>query len=165
MFPPYRPRSTTGKQPRHKSESSTVKIESPIKIESASQPSSNVPTAGQSITRPNSLGSTVSPIKPNYQSALVNQYDPYKSDSSSNPSVTYKKSSPYFDTAEHFLFYIELSISHLKNLISLVKSYFDPNSHYLPGKPLAFYLNLSHYLLNQSMTQKTHLKYYTIPFT
>ena len=137
-----KPSSSKGRNP----EKSISKSSPPVKKESPESNPSIVPYAGHSpipiVNQYSTLGSTLSLNKHNYQSALVNQYDPYKTDSSSNPPVNYKKSSPYFDRAEQFLFYIEPSMSHLKNLISLVKKYFGPNAHYPPGKSLAFYKDI-----------------------
>ena len=89
-----KPSSSKGRNP----EKSVSKSPPSVKKESPESNPSIVPYAGHSpislVNQYSALDSTLSLIKPNYQSALVNQYDPYKTDSSSNPTVNYKKIIP-----------------------------------------------------------------------
>ena len=175
-----KPSSSKGRNPGKSIKTSS----SPVKPESPESKSNIVPYTGHSpidlvnhysalgstpLAPYTSLGSTLSQIKPNYQSVLVNQYDPYKTDPSFKPLVNYKKSSPYFHRDEHFLFHVEPSMSHITNPISLVKYYFGPNSHYLPGKTLAFYKDILYKSESLSIKPiydpKDPTKYYTIPST
>ena len=112
-----KPSSSKGRNP----EKSVFKSSPPIKTESSEAKSSIIPSivpyAGHPhiplLNQYSALGSTLSPTKPNYQSVLVNQYDPYKT---GYPPVNYKKSPPYITRTEQFLFYIEPSQSHLTQL-------------------------------------------------
>ncbi|KAL6194406.1 hypothetical protein ACLB2K_035490 [Fragaria x ananassa] len=73
---------------KKESTSSTVKKESTSSTVKKEYPESNiVPFTGHSpiplVNHYSALGSTLSPNMPSYQSALVNQFDPYKSSPSS----------------------------------------------------------------------------------
>ncbi|CAL2277302.1 unnamed protein product [Prunus armeniaca] len=119
----------------------------PVKTES---PSQLVPFPGcspiQVSNRFSSLGATVGQIRPNCQSALVASYDPFQIippvAQSSQSSTPLPKSSPYVPKDKSHLFIIEPIYDGISDPITIVKSYFPPNCHFLPSSP---YKNLSFY--------------------
>ena len=119
---------------------SVKKEETEVKKES---PSSIVPYPGHPPV-PVRYPTTIGPSRPNYQSALVTQYDPFKSESQSisqNP-VNYRYSSPYTPRYSQHLFYIEPDLNHLKFPQTIAKAYFPPTLHFQPSHPsktLKFY--------------------------
>ncbi|KAM0991297.1 hypothetical protein ACFX2C_009699 [Malus domestica] len=81
------------------------------------------------------LGSTVGNFKPNYhqprpnyQTALVNSYDPY-----SSQSASYAKTSPYvLKNPKEYLFSIPFNINQEQAPEKIAKTVFPPNLHYQP---------------------------------
>ncbi|KAM1396919.1 hypothetical protein ACFX2I_014559 [Malus domestica] len=98
------------------------------------------------------LGSTLGSIRPNYQTALVNQYDPFSSTyrQSPSPSVSYTKTSPYvIKPSKEYLFSIPLSYKNLKTPEVIAKKMFPTNSHFQPSE---FHKTLKYYttILNET---------------
>ena len=99
------------------------------------------------------LGSTIGNLRPNfqtprpnYQTALVSQYDPYSTptyQSSSSQSVSYTKTSPYVKkNPSECLFSIPFNINQEQAPEKLAKTIFPPNFHYHPTeshKTLKYY--------------------------
>ncbi|KAI5327935.1 hypothetical protein L3X38_027331 [Prunus dulcis] len=119
----------------------------PVKPES---PSQIVPFPGcspiQVSNRFSSLGTTVGQIRPNYHSALVSSYDPFQiipsvAQSSQSPTSS-RKSSPYLPKDKSHLFIIEQVYDGIPDPITIVRSYFPSNCHFLPPCP---YKNLQYY--------------------
>ncbi|KAI5333697.1 hypothetical protein L3X38_023829 [Prunus dulcis] len=115
-------------------------------------PQSQLQTNFTSLGTP--IGSTVGPIRPNYQSALVSDYDPFAIvppvapvAQSSQSSTQFKKSSPYLPKDKTNLFIIEPLYDGISDPITIIRSYFPPNSHFLPPAPykdLKFYRDILH---------------------
>ncbi|KAM1282404.1 hypothetical protein ACFX2H_022776 [Malus domestica] len=98
------------------------------------------------------LGSTLGSIRPNYQTALVNQYDPFSSTyrQSPSPSVSYTKTSPYIiKPSKEYLFSIPFNFKHLKTPEVIAKKMFPTNSHFQPSE---FHKTLKYYttILNET---------------
>ncbi|KAI5322832.1 hypothetical protein L3X38_031904 [Prunus dulcis] len=120
----------------------------PVKIE---QPSQVIPYPGYSpiqiSNRYATLGSTVSNMRPNYQSALISSYDAFQvvTHSPTSSPIGHTKSSPYFPKSSQIHFLIEPCFNHLANPVKIAKSYFPPNFHYMPphsSKSLKYYRDI-----------------------
>ncbi|CAL9024212.1 unnamed protein product [Prunus brigantina] len=98
--------------------------------------------------RYSSLGTTVSQIPPNYQSAIVSSYDPFQLPASiASPSVVYPKTSPYFPSSSTRLFIIEPHIHNIQMPAMIAKEYFPPGFHFMPQSPyksLKYYCEILH---------------------
>ncbi|KAH0974390.1 hypothetical protein GBA52_016289 [Prunus armeniaca] len=119
----------------------------PVKTE----PSPIVPYPGYSpiqiTNRFTSLDSTVPSIRPNYESTLISSYDPLQvtTPPPSQPSISYKKSSPYLPRSNNDLFIVEPCYNSLSNPVKIAKAYFPPNHHFVPHHPeksLIFYRDI-----------------------
>ncbi|CAL2259537.1 unnamed protein product [Prunus armeniaca] len=123
-----------GKQPVRQLPQSMI----PVKTE---QPSQVIPYAGHSpiqiSNRFTSLGSIVSQIHPNYQSALISSYDQFQviTPSPTASPISHTKSSPYFHRNSQTLFLIESCFNHCTNPVKIAKAYFPSNFHYMPSHP------------------------------
>ncbi|KAI5327705.1 hypothetical protein L3X38_027101 [Prunus dulcis] len=113
-----------------------------------------IPIANRFTSLGTPIGSTVGPIRPNYQSALVSDYDPFAIvppvapiAQTSQSSTQFRKSSPYFPKDKVNLFIIEPLYDGISDPVTIVRSYFPPNSHFLPPAPykdLKFYRDILH---------------------
>ena len=152
---------------------SPVKKEEP-EIKKESSPSSSlVPYPGHSPIPTGNRFTTIDNIRPNYQSALVTQYDPYRSDSqpSSQSPVNYRKTSPYAPRMCFNLFYIEPDLSHLKFPQTLARAYFPlvfiSNQIILlshSNSTLKFFTKQVQSPSKQSQIKEISQKFFTIPF-
>ncbi|KAI5338515.1 hypothetical protein L3X38_017786 [Prunus dulcis] len=113
-----------------------------------------IPIANRFTSLGTPIGSTVGPIRPNYQSALVSDYDPFAIvppvapiAQTSQSSTQFRKSSPYFPKDKVNLFIIEPLYEGISDPITIIRSYFPPNSHFFPPAPykdLKFYRDILH---------------------
>ncbi|KAI5352722.1 hypothetical protein L3X38_005614 [Prunus dulcis] len=115
-------------------------------------PSQIVPFPGcspiQISNRFANLGATVGQVRPSFQSALISSHDPYQDIAITNPPVvSYLKTSPYMVKSHSHLFVIESKYNSIANPITIAKSYFPPNSHFIPPAPfknLKYYRDILH---------------------
>ncbi|CAL9002622.1 unnamed protein product, partial [Prunus brigantina] len=108
-----------------------VKSESPSQI---------VPFPGcfpiQVSNRFSCLGTTVGQVRPNYQSALISNYDHfYINTQVAQSPIPLRKSSPYFPKDSTHLFIIEYVLDYIADPVTLAKHYFPPNHHFMPQCP------------------------------
>ncbi|CAL9010817.1 unnamed protein product [Prunus brigantina] len=94
-------------------------------------------------------GSTVTPTRPNYQSALVSSYDPFQLPPTATPmsSQFFPKSSPYVLKNTANLFILEPHIHKSMSPAQIAEHHFPTNFHYLPHSPyksLKFYREILH---------------------
>ncbi|KAI5343381.1 hypothetical protein L3X38_011257 [Prunus dulcis] len=118
------------------------------------EPSSVIPYLGHSpipvLNRFSPLGSTVTQVRPNYQSALVSSYDPFQLPPTATPissSQYYPKSSPYVlkHTANPLM--LEPHIPKSMSPAMITDHHFPNGFHYLPHSPyksLKFYREILH---------------------
>ncbi|CAL2240102.1 unnamed protein product [Prunus armeniaca] len=96
------------------------------------------------------LGSTLSQMRPNYQSALTSSYDPLALPPTATPlsSSTFRpKTSPYISKCTANLFIIEPHVSTSISPATLASNHFPPGFHYMPHSPyksLKFYREILH---------------------
>ncbi|KAI5330084.1 hypothetical protein L3X38_029481 [Prunus dulcis] len=95
------------------------------------------------------LGSTVTPARPNYQSALVSSYDPFQLPHTASPisSPSFAKSSPYVSKNTSNLVIIDSHIPTSMSPAQIAAYHFPPGFHYLPHSPyksLKFYREILH---------------------
>ncbi|KAI5329174.1 hypothetical protein L3X38_028571 [Prunus dulcis] len=95
------------------------------------------------------LGSTVTPARPNYQSALVSSYDPFQLPPTASPisSPSFAKSSPYVLRNTSNLVIIDSHIPTSMSPAQIAAFHFPPGFHYLPHSPyksLKFYREILH---------------------
>lgn len=118
-----------------------------------SRPRALVPYTSHSpinLTSQYGPGSTISQIRPNYQSALVTANDPFRSiERAPVPQVNFQKSSPPSPYVQkginRNLLCIEPKFIHLKNPVHIAKLCFPPYWHFIPEssqKPLRFYTDI-----------------------
>ncbi|KAI5317105.1 hypothetical protein L3X38_036812 [Prunus dulcis] len=89
------------------------------------------------------LGATIGQVRPSFQYALISSHDPFQDIAVTNPPVaSYHKTSPYMVKSHSHLFVIESKYNSIANPITIAKSYFPPNSHFIP---LAPFKNLKYY--------------------
>ncbi|CAL2240849.1 unnamed protein product [Prunus armeniaca] len=116
------------------------------------EPSTIVPSPGLSPipidNRFSPLGSTLSQMRPNYQSALTSTYDPLALPSTATPlsSSTFRpRSSPYISKSSANLFIIEPHVSTSISPATLASNHFPPGFHYMPHNYVAsFYYIFLH---------------------
>ncbi|CAL2259655.1 unnamed protein product [Prunus armeniaca] len=96
------------------------------------------------------LGSTLSQMRPNYQSALTSSYDPFVLPPTATPlsSSTFRpKTSPYISKSTANLFIVEPHVSVSMSPAMIALNHFPPGFHYLPHSPyksLKFYREILH---------------------
>ncbi|KAI5312071.1 hypothetical protein L3X38_041244 [Prunus dulcis] len=95
-----------------------------------------------------SLGATVGQVRPSFQTALISSHDPFQDIAISNPPVvSYQKTSPYMVKSHSHLFVIESKYNSIANPITIAKSYFPLNCHFIPPAPfknLKYYRDILH---------------------
>ncbi|CAL9029900.1 unnamed protein product, partial [Prunus brigantina] len=118
-----------------------------------SEPSTIIPYPGHTplpiMNKFTPLGTTVAPLRPNYQSALVSSYDPFQLPPTATPmsSQFFPKSSPYVLKNTANLFILEPHIHKSMSPAQIAKHHFPTNFHYLPHSPyksLKFYREILH---------------------
>ncbi|CAL9004308.1 unnamed protein product [Prunus brigantina] len=105
-------------------------------------------TPSEQIVRFHS-GTTIAPMRPNYQSALVSSYDPFQLPPTATPmsSQFFPKSSPYVLKHTANLLILEPHISKSMSPAHIAEHHFPLNFHYLPHSPyksLKFYREILH---------------------
>ncbi|CAL9014719.1 unnamed protein product, partial [Prunus brigantina] len=133
--------------------------QNPVKIEPSSSPVKHEPFTLTPYpghppipvmsNRFSPLGTTVAPLRPNYQSALVSSYDPFQLPPTATPmsSQFFPKSSPYVLKNTANLFILEPHIHKSMSPAQIAEHHFPPNFHYLPHSPyksLKFYREILH---------------------
>ena len=106
------------------------------------------------------LGSTLGNVRPNYQSALVNQYDPFSSQYRPSPSsqTHYPKTSPYMATVQNeYLFSIPPNLLKEPAPEKIAKVVFPPNFHY-PSTKAESLKSIKYYLAILCGTESIAIK-------
>ncbi|CAL2254639.1 unnamed protein product [Prunus armeniaca] len=127
------------------------------------------------VNRYSPLGSTLSQIRPNYQSALTSSYDPFQLPPTATPlssSSYHPKTSPYVYKSTANLFIIEPHVPVSLSPIMIAQNHFPPGFHYLPHSPyksLKLYREILHETKSVDIKpirdKQTPRKSSTIPFT
>lgn len=117
------------------------------------------------------LGSTVSQIRPNYQSTLVSSYNPFQIHTQvTQTPISLCKSSPYLPKSNTHLFIVESKYDNIANPVTITKAYFPPNFHFVPQAPIkplniigTFFMKPSQLKSNPSKTVIIPISFFIIP--